>query len=159
MLQGSKIFVYTEISHFVISTVRAYYDGDYFWKTSILGDAFSRLPRLDDITEGKKSSASTLEESLFSSLTDNKMMLDCFLNLPTQRQMRYPLDLRWIQENQFEDQELNNMRQEHPANFPAHTIDGIPLLCYQRDHLDEKLGQLQDLYSKWFTKGYGNVLS
>ena len=57
-------------------------------KENVLGDAFSRLPRRDDIvvTEGKTSSVSTIEDSLFSSLTDNKKLFDCLLNLPTQRQ-------------------------------------------------------------------------
>ena len=151
MLLGSKIFVYTDHKNLTFRNLNSSrvlrwrlfledFDVHYAYvagKENVLGDAFSRLPRLDDITEGKKSSVSTVEESLFSSLTDNKMMLDCFLNLPTQRQMRYPLDLQWIQENQFEDQALNDMRQEHPANFPANTIDGISLLCYRHDHLDD----------------------
>ena len=66
-------------------------------------------------------------------------MFDCFLNLPAQEQMRYSLDLQWIQENQFEDTDLNQMRQEHPGNFPAYTIDGVPLLCHRKDHLDDNV--------------------
>jgi transposase InsO family protein len=155
MLLGSKIFVYTDHKNLTFRNLNSSrvlrwrlfledFDISYAYvagKNNVLGDAFSRLPRLDDIvvTEGKTSSVSSIEDSLFSSLTDNKNLLDCFLNLPTQRQMRYPLDLRWIQENQFEDTILNEMRQEHPGNFPAHTIDGVPLLCYRKDHLDESV--------------------
>jgi len=153
MLLGAKIFVFTDHKNLTFKNLNSSrvlrwrlfledFDVTYSYiegKQNVLGDAFSRLPRLDDtaITEGKKSSASELEESLFFSLTDNKILFDCFLNLPTQQQMRYPLDLKWIQENQFEDEKLNEMRQQHPGNFPAHTIDGVPLLCYRHDHLDE----------------------
>ena len=170
MLLGAKIFVYTDHKNLTFKNLNSSrvlrwrlfledFDVTYSYvagKENVLGDAFSRLPRLDDtaITEGKKSSASKSEDSLFFSLTDNKMMFDCFLNLPTQKQMRYPLDLRWLQENQFEDQDLNNMKQKHPGNFPANTIDGVPLLCYRHDHLDENpsnwkicipSGMLQDM--------------
>jgi transposase InsO family protein len=153
MLLGARIFVFTDHKNLTFKNLNSSrvlrwrlfledFDVTYSYiegKQNVLGDAFSRLPRLDDtaITEGKKSSASESEESLFFSLTDNKILFDCFLNLPTQQQMRYTLDLKWIQENQFEDEKLNEMRQQHPGNFPAHTIDGVPLLCYRHDHLDE----------------------
>jgi hypothetical protein len=151
MLLGAKIFVYTDHKNLTFRNLNSSrvlrwrlfledFDVSYAYvagKENVLGDAFSRLPRLDDITvtEGK-TSVSTMEESLYSLLTD-KSMLDSFLNLPTQKEMRYPLDLRWIQENQFEDSELNDMQREHPGKFPSNTIDGIALLCYRRDHLDE----------------------
>ena len=154
MLLGAKIFVYTDHKNLTFKNLNSArvlrwrlfledFDVTYAYvagKENVLGDAFSRLPRLDDvaITEGK-TSVSSIEESLFSSLTDSKEMLECFLNLPTQQQMRYPLDLKWIQENQFEDRDLNNMRTEHPGNFPAQTIDGVPLLCYRKDHLDDNI--------------------
>lgn len=150
MLLGAKIFVYTDHKNLTFRNLNSSrvlrwrlfledFDVSYSYvagKENVLGDAFSRLPRLDDITEGKKP-VSTVEELLFLSLTDNTMMLDCFLNLPTQQQMRYPLDLKWLQENQFEDNELNDVQKQHPGNFPARTIDGVSLLCYRKDHLDD----------------------
>jgi transposase InsO family protein len=179
MLLGAKIFVYTDHKNLTFRNLNSSrvlrwrlfledFDVSYAYvagKENVLGDAFSRLPRLDDITEGKKSPVSTVEESLYSSLTDNKMLLECFLNLPTQRQMRYPLDLRWIQENQFEDMELNDMKQKHSGNFPVHTIDDVPLICYRRDHLDDNTnnwkicipsGLLQDMV-KFFHKVLGHA--
>ena len=54
--------------------------------------------------------------------------------------MQCTLDLWWIQENQFEDLDLNVQRRQHPLNFPARTIDDVPLLCYRRDHLDNNEG-------------------
>ena len=89
---------------------------------------------------GGKTSDSSSDDSFFFSLTDHELMLDCFLNFPAPQQMRYPLDLRWIQENQFEDRDLNAQRRQHPLNFPARTIDDVPLLCYRRDHLDNNEG-------------------
>ena len=153
MLLGAKIYVYTDHKNLTFHNLNSSrvlrwrlfledFDVSYSYvagKENVLGDAFSRLPRLDDVapTEGK-TSASQIEDSLFFSLTDSELLLDCFLNLPPQRQMRYPMELRWIQENQFEDANLNNERQQHPLNFPALTIDGIALLCYRQDHLDNE---------------------
>ncbi len=102
MLLGAKIFVYTDHKNLTFKNLNSArvlrwrlfledFDVTYAYvagKENVLGDAFSRLPRLDDvaITEGKMS-VSSIEESLFSSLTDSKEMLECFLNLPTQQQM------------------------------------------------------------------------
>jgi hypothetical protein len=73
----------------------------------VLGDSFSRLPRLDiATTEGKaegKPPEESPDESWFFSLLDQPAMLECFLNLPDPGGMRNPLEPRWMQKNQFED--------------------------------------------------------
>ena len=54
--------------------------------------------------------------------------------------MRYPLDLRWIQENQREDRELDNSRKDRPDHFPTMEIDGVTLVCYRSDPHDDNTG-------------------
>lgn len=85
-------------------------------KHNVLGDAFSRLPRMEYSarSEGKSYPKSTAvdEESLFVSVLDDDDLLECFVNLPEANAMRNPLDLAWILENQFDDQVLNQRRAE-----------------------------------------------
>lgn len=103
-------------------------------KNNVLGDVFSRLPRMDLSTEGQQSPP--VEESLFFSFVDDPKLLDCFLNLPPQQQMRNPVEIRWLQENQFEDQQLNQARVDNPLRFPSKNVMGYNLIHWRNDHLD-----------------------
>ncbi len=80
-------------------------------KDNVRGNAFSQLPQTGDADpSNKQTSARLIEDSLYFSLTDFEEMLDCFLDLSAPQQMRYPIDLQWIQENRFDDRGLNNAR-------------------------------------------------
>ena len=151
-LLGAVIHVYTDHKNLTYRTLtnqrvlrwRLFledYDITYHYlegKNNVLGDAFSRLPRMDAISERESAApAPGLEESLFSSIIDSPDLLDCFLNLPAPQQMRNPIEIAWIQENQFEDAELEQMRQQHPLNFPVRHFGNHPLVCYRHDHLDQ----------------------
>jgi hypothetical protein len=67
-------------------------------------------------------------ELKFISVVDDDEMLDCFLNLPLQNEMRYPLELVWIQHNQSDDEELNARRQAHQNTSPIKYINNVPLV-------------------------------
>ncbi len=180
MLLGAKIFVFIDHKNLTFKNLNSScvlrwrlfledFDCTFAYvagRDNVLGDAFSRLPQTDDADSPEgKTSLRSIEDLLLFSLTDHAMMLNCFLNLSAPQQMRYPMDLQWIQENQFDDDELNNARQHHPLNFPAHTSDGVPLLCYRHNHLEEQesnwqiwipSGLLQDMVL-FFHKILGHV--
>jgi hypothetical protein len=148
MLLGSIIKIYTDHKNHTYSNLNnsrvlqwqlllEEYDATYHYiqgKNNVLADAFSRLPRMDwSRSEGKNApdvAESILEMKLFS-IADNDEMLDCFLNLPLQNEMCYPLELAWIQHNQFEDEQLNAKRQIQQNMYPVKHINNIPLVCYR----------------------------
>ena len=67
-------------------------------KEIVLVDAFSRLPRI----EGK--SAGSMETNY----------ADCYVNFPEDAALRNPLDIEWIQQHQFDDQNINLQHQQNP---------------------------------------------
>jgi RNase H-like domain found in reverse transcriptase len=146
MLLGADLHVYTDHKNLTFRNLNSSrvlrwclfleeYSATYHYiegKHNVLADAFSRLPRLDSTanSEGKKS-PETDPDLLFSySLLDDDELLDCFLNFPQDNSLRSPLDLSWIQQNQFEDQHLQARQQQFPDMFPIKYIDHIPLMCY-----------------------------
>ena len=178
MLLGAKITVYTDHKNLTFRNLNSArvlrwrlaiddFDATFQYiegKNNVLGDAFSRLPRLDiSTTEGKTSDPS--DESLFFSLLDQPDLAECFLNLPDAEMMRNPLDPQWMQENQFEDEQLNARRQDRPELFPVKYISGVPLIHYRTDpaELDEMnwriaipSGLLNDVV-KWFHMVLGHA--
>jgi len=92
-------------------------------------------------------------------------MAECFLNLPDPGVMRNPIDLQWMQENQFEDEDLNETRAARPLSFPVRDIGGVALIHYRDDPGDENEtnwriaipeGLLRDLV-KWFHSVLGHA--
>jgi hypothetical protein len=136
ILLGAKITVYTDHRNLTFRNInssrvlrwRIYvdeYDATFVYiegKHNVLGDAFSRLPRMDPASEGKTSSL--FSDSFLSSL-------DCFLNLPAPGVMRNPIGVRWIQQNQFDDEQLNDQRNQLPMRYPVREVMGIPLIHFR----------------------------
>lgn len=71
------------------------------------------------------------ESHFFSSFADDQELFESFVNYPTVAEMQNPMELRRIQELQFEDQELNAMRQRYPNRFVVRMITNRPLICYR----------------------------
>lgn len=178
MLLGAKLTVYTDHKNLTYKNLNSSrvlrwrlfleeYDATYLYlegKNNVLGDAFSRLPRMDTATEGKSAASHSVPEDSFFSFTDSPEMLECLLNLPAPQTMRNPIEVRWMQQNQFEDQQLNERRQQHPQRFPVKEVMGVPLVHYRSDHLEDDQRQwkiavptsiLSDLVL-WFHKVLGH---
>lgn len=95
---------------------------------NVLAGAFSRLPWMDPPSSEGKDSASTAvsEETLYV----DGLLLDCFVNFPADGNTPNPLDLAWIQQEQFNDQRLQQLRQAQPHLFPIKCVDNLPLMCF-----------------------------
>ncbi len=99
MVLRAKIHVYTNHKNLIFRNINSSsvlwwrlfledFDSYVVGKENVLGGAFSRFPRLDNIasTEGK-TSASQIKDLSFFLLTDNESLLDCFHNLPDSQQI------------------------------------------------------------------------
>ena len=162
MLLGTKITVYTEHQNHTYDTINnrrvlnwrlaledfapqlVYLPG----KQNVLADCFSRLPRI----EGKNVDApDELPEvdSKFYSILDDAELAECFAHFPFDASLapfdgfvnfpsdniRNPIDLKWIQQHQFEDEELNRIHRSNPNQYVTKFIDDLPMICYRRDPL------------------------
>ena len=162
MLLGTDITVYTDHRNHVYDTINnrrvlnwrlaledfapklVYLPGKY----NVLADCFSRLPRI----EGKNADANEdLPEvdSKFHSILDDTELAECFSHFPFDANsapfdsfvnfpsddIRNPVDLKWIQQHQFEDEELNRIHQNNPQQYVTKFMDDIPMICYRKDSL------------------------
>ena len=59
---------------------------------------------------------------------------DCFLNVPPGPN---PMDYTRIQQQQSNDQELQQLRTQNPAQYPTHTFNNSQLICFQPPHHTE----------------------
>ena len=150
-LLGSRITVYTDHRNLTFHNLNSSrvlrwrifldeYDAKFIYiagKANVLGDAFSRLPRMDTASEGQSPGKAAVLDSLFFSFVDQPLLLDCLLNLPAPEVMRNPVDVRWLQENQFEDVQLNQQRERTPLTYPIREVMGIPLIHFRSDQNDD----------------------
>ena len=159
MLLGTEITVYTDHQNHIYDKIRnrrvlnwrleledfapklVYLPGKY----NVLADCFSRLPRIEGKDEGESSEV----ESKFHSILDNQELAECFTNFPFDHNsapfdsfvnfpsdnIRNPMDLKWIQEHQFEDKELNRIHQSNPNQYVTKFIDDYAMICYRKDPL------------------------
>ena len=147
-------------------------------KDNVLADCFSRLPRMEKPTEGKRTHKGKLvafdkldvpkftdevlhvEDALVAPPTESEVkatmpcrfaccrndddplhdpeMFECFLNHPTIETMPNPITILNIQQHQFEDLELNNLR-NNPAlawKYPVKYIQNRPIICYKVEEDD-----------------------
>ena len=74
-----------------------------------------------------------------ASILDDEELFESFLNYPGLEEMQNPMELQRIQEFQFEDQELNQMRQQYPQRFVVKDVNHRPLICY-RAHPEDPPG-------------------
>ena len=65
---------------------------------------------------------------------NNEAPLDSYVNFPTDN-IHNPLDLKWIQQHQFEDQGLNSTQKTNSKQYVTIIIDELPMICYRRDKL------------------------
>lgn len=165
MLLGATLTIYTDHKNLTYATLNSTrvlrwrlfleeYDATYVYlpgKDNVLGDAFSRLPRMAGF-EGKSAGTFT-EESLMMDWE----LIDCFLNLPATNDIPNPTNVQWIQQHQFDDIRLNNLAQNNPARFPSKFVNQRPLLCYRKEpHQPEDEWQicipsaLLDDFIKWY---------
>jgi len=105
------------------------------------------------------------ESSFFSPVMDSPALAECFLNLPNPDVMRKPIDVDWLQENQFEDLDLYNRRADQMRTYPIRNISGRPIIHYQYDPDDENemnwkiaipQGLLENMV-KWFHEVLGHA--
>jgi hypothetical protein len=104
---------------------------------NVVADAFSRLPRQESTeaqsTMGSDGPNPSTESNYFSFHYDDDDMLDCFLNHPPLEEMQYPLDYQLIQQNQFDDEQLQQLRQQRPNDYPVMDMgNDINLICQVR---------------------------
>jgi hypothetical protein len=66
-------------------------------------------------------------------ILDEPELMESFLNYPELEEMENPISMARIQEGQFEDQELNQRRQQMPENFPIKEIQGRNVICYREN--------------------------
>ena len=114
---------------------------------NVLADCFSPLPRI----EGKNVDAQEElpEVDSIHTILDDPELAECFAHFPFDANLapfdrfvnfpsddfRNPMDLKWIQQHQFEDEELNRIRQCNPNQYVTKFIDDLPMICYRKDHL------------------------
>ena len=109
-----------------------YFNANYIYfggKKNVLADKFLRLPRIEG-----KSSAPNLElpqqdDQLYYLMEDSELY-DCFVNFPPNLTIQNPLDLEWIQQHQFEDSQLNQLREHDTQRYPVSKLNVRPLICH-----------------------------
>jgi transposase InsO family protein len=151
ILLGAKITVYTDHKNLTFRQLNSSrvlrwrifldeYDTTFVYlegKHNVLGDAFSRLPRMDLPSGGKSPVLGTVDSSsFFCAFVDQPYLLDCFLNLPAPEIIRNPVDVQWMQQHQFDDQQLNAQRQNSPLHYPIHNVMDVPLIHFRHDPTD-----------------------
>eukprot|EP00957_Ditylum_brightwellii_P034994 2652709-Ditylum_brightwellii.AAC.1 len=70
---------------------------------------------------------------------ENPELIESFLNHPPLQAMRNPITMLNIQQHQFKDLSLNNMRRQNPHRFPVKEIEGRSIICY-RDKINDPMG-------------------
>ena len=117
------------------------YTTDIEGPNNVVADTFSRLSRTDNPTSsmvGKKEPRQDLAESYFS-WTDDKEMVECFLNLPDEecylnlpdKISDHPLDMENIKENQNADKELQKQAQRYSDRYTCKQVSAVDdVLCY-----------------------------
>lgn len=178
MLLGAKITVWTDHRNLTFRTLNTQrvlrwrlaledFAPQFLYvagKDNVLADCFSRLPRMEPPTEGKRKPGrgkfidfeklpTNLEEEVeedigacrfkccrqkltadaFSFTVDEPELMEFFLNYPTIEQMQCPIEMLRIQQHQFEDEELNQRRQQQMQNFPVKEVQGRPVICYRQN--------------------------
>ena len=134
-------------------------------KENVLADCFSRLPRMSKVLEGGNGSANKgtivdfnslkppedpddqfhIEETVLDANTcadflpyvdpRDPEVFESFLNLPTLEEMDNPVTMHRIQEEQFEDQDLNERMRQNTSKFIIQYIQEKPIIC---------IGSMQD---------------
>jgi hypothetical protein len=132
-------------------------------KNNVLADAFSRLPRMDAPTEGKSKpgrgkiisfenlhveTEDNFEDDLGACrfkccrkkitadafcILEEPEILEVFLNYPEWEQMVNPITMPNKQQHQFEDEDLNQRRQQMPEVFPIKQLQGREIICYRSE--------------------------
>jgi transposase InsO family protein len=51
--------------------------------------------------------------------------------------MRNPINVRGMQQHQFDDEQLNAQRQQSPLRYPVREVIGVPLIHFRTDHVED----------------------
>ena len=154
MLLGADITVYTDhknLTYANLNTERVLrwrlYLEEYSPKMvyikgeeNVLADAYSRVPRLDDISrlEGKNPTEPVSSKNdtsshvdTFYSILDDLELLDCFLNLPDLEETEHnPLNYTWIQQEQQNDASLLALQERYPQRYITQAIGYQNIICH-----------------------------
>ena len=69
-------------------------------------------------------------------LLKDSELLECFLNHPPLQVLPNPITMLNIQQHQFEDRELNLLREKLPWKYPVKYIQDRPVICYRTNDDD-----------------------
>jgi hypothetical protein len=102
---------------------------------NVIADALSRLPLKEQGDAQHPSSDATpspnSDNEFFSIARDAPEMFDCFVNLPEDDNVPFPLDLARMQQHQQNDPLLQEKRHLHPQRFPMQQFgSNVKLVCY-----------------------------
>ncbi|KAL7528847.1 hypothetical protein ACHAXR_002666 [Thalassiosira sp. AJA248-18] len=99
---------------------------------NVVANALSRLDNTTNpLNPPAAPEASTTFGDSFFSFVDDKEMLDCFLNLPSEPPPENPLNLNWLREQQQNNQELLDRAQRLSQQYINKTLTrGVDLICH-----------------------------
>jgi hypothetical protein len=87
----------------------------------------------EEVNQGPKNFPNHWNEKILESFSikfDNPQLLECFLNSPPIEQIRFPLDYEWIRQNQFDNQQLQELKQLKPLEYPIMDMgNDVKLIC------------------------------
>jgi hypothetical protein len=134
---------------------------------NVIADAFSRVPlksSTEEVKQGPDKTKNNPTEKVpesFSIEFDDPQLLECFLNHPPIEQMRFPLDYEWIRQNQFDDQQLQQLRQLKPLEYPVMDMgNDVQLVCRVRPDQSWQIAiptALLDDIITWYHQVLGHV--
>jgi hypothetical protein len=93
-----------------------------------IDDSFHAPPTESEIQESMPCRFACCRE--YNEITNDKEMLECFLNHPALPAMVNPITMQNIQQHQFQDLLLNQQRAALPWKFPAKQIQNRSVICY-----------------------------
>ena len=144
MLYGAKLTIFTDHKNLTYANLNSQrvlrwrlfleeFGAKYTYiegKENVLADTFSRLPSKNIVVDHPKNAKYKDQADNFFSIIDDDDLLETYLNLPAPN-VKNPLNMKYIHENQAVDARLNQRRQQHPDQYPIKTIDNLPIICYR----------------------------
>ena len=125
-------------------------------KENVLGDCFSRLPRMDrpvsvgddlknkygepkgtfidfNLLESPEHEDVLERGDAFFSIDEDNDVIECLLNLPALDVMPNPINMQNIRNHQQQDQNLLTTRQRNPIRYPIENISGVDVITYREE--------------------------
>ena len=199
ILYGAKITVFTDHKNLTFRTLsvqrvlwwRMYLDEFDLelchipGKENVLGDCFSRLPRMDrpvsvgDDLKNKygEPRGTSIDFNLlqvpehedvlergdvFFFIDEDNDVIECLLNLPELDVMPNPINIQNIRNHQQQDQNLLTIRQGNPIWYPIKNISGIDVITYREEGVEPNQWRivfppiLVNDVVKWYHHSFGH---